>query len=88
MIKQNRIEGLQKYWPALFFLGLGFYEAFFCAVYRNTQKYLLCDTIISFGLGLLYPFGLYLIPGFLRINSIKNKNKKCLYKISKYAQSL
>ena len=33
---------------------------------------------------MLYPFGLNLLPGILRIPALRseNKNKKCLYKIS------
>ena len=50
----------------------------------KTQYHLIKDTIISFGLSLVYPFGIYLIPGILRIPSLSNrKNKKWyLYKIS------
>ena len=56
----------------------------FCAVYNNTQSILIKDTLVSFGLSMLYPFGLNLLPGLLRIPSlrVKNKNKKCLYKTS------
>ena len=43
----------------------------FCAVYENTQIAFIKDSIISFGLGLLYPFALYLIPSVLRIISLK-----------------
>ena len=33
---------------------------------------------------MLYPFGLYLLPGMFRIPALraKNKDKKCLYQIS------
>ena len=57
----------------------------FCAVYINTQLILLIDTIISFVLSMLYPFGLNLFPSLLRILSLGNVNKdrKCMYKISK-----
>ena len=56
----------------------------FCAVYTNTQMILIEDTLISFGLSLLYPFGLNLLPGMLRIPALrsKNKDKKLLYQIS------
>ena len=52
------------------------------------EIYLFKDTIISFGLGLLYPFGYYLLPGIFRIIALRNtaKNKECLYKISKIIQ--
>ena len=56
----------------------------FCIVYNNTQIILIKDTLISFGLSMVYPFGLNLFPGLLRIPSLKanKKDKKCLYKIS------
>ena len=56
----------------------------FCAVYNNTQIILIKDTLISFGLSMLYPFGLNLLPGFFRIPALraKNQDKKILYKIS------
>ena len=50
----------------------------FCAVYKNTKTILLIDTIISFTLSMVYPFGLNLIPGLGRIPALraKEKNKK------------
>ena len=75
-----------------FFLSLVFifffwvYISCFCAVYKNTQIFLITDTLISFALSLIYPFGIYLIPGFLRIPALRSKNKKCLYKISLLVQ--
>ena len=65
-----------------------YYLSCFCAVYKNTQIYVIEDTIISFGLSLLYPFGLNLFPGFFRIPSLrdKNKRKETIYKLSKMIQ--
>ena len=62
----------------------------FCAIYRNTQTHLIKDTLISFGLSLLYPFLFYLIPGFFRIPSLsKEKNKRnYLYIVSKLLQMI
>ena len=56
----------------------------FCGVYKNTQIILIKDTILSFGLSMLYPFGLNLIPGIFRIPSLRasKKDKECLYKVS------
>ena len=56
----------------------------FCAVYKNTQIILIKDTLVSFSLSMIYPFGLNLLPGMFRLPALrsKNKNKKCLYKIS------
>ena len=68
------------------FLTLFWYcIAAFCAVYKNTQNILIKSTLSSFGLSMLYPFGLNLLPGIFRIPSLKaiSKDKECLYKISK-----
>ena len=62
----------------------------FCAIYVNTQSHLIKDTLISFGLSLLYPFGIYLLPGIFRIPSISNRKnkKKYLYSISNMLQMI
>ena len=56
----------------------------FCFVYRNAQIPLIKDTIFSFCLSMIYPFGLNLLPGILRIPSLRaiKKDKQLLYKIS------
>ena len=67
------------------FLTLFWYcIAAFCAVYKNTQIILIKSTLSSFGLSLLYPFGLNLLPGLFRIPSLKaiSQDKECLYKLS------
>ena len=54
----------------------------FCAVYKNTQMILIKDTLISFALTMIYPFGLNLFPGFFRLpalNAVKH-DKECIYK--------
>ena len=71
---------------SLFLLLFWFYLVCFCGIYQNSQIHLIKDTLSSFGLSLLYPFILILLPGILRIPSIKNKNKECLFKISKILQ--
>ena len=62
----------------------------FGAVYKNTQYHLLKNTLISFGLSMLYPFALYFIPGFFRIPALAdhNKKKECIYVFSKILQLL
>ena len=50
----------------------------FCAVYQNTQKIFITDSVSSFLLGLVYPFILYLIPTGLRMLSLRAKEKKNL----------
>ena len=71
----------------LSFLLMDFFWYFistFCSVYVNTQKILIKDTLISFGLSMIYPIGLNLLPGIFRIPALraKKKDKKCLYKTS------
>jgi hypothetical protein len=67
-----------------------YYISLFGVIYRNTQLHLLKDTLISFGLSLIYPFAIYLLPGLLRIPSLSNpkKKKRCLYQLSKILQIL
>ena len=74
----------------LFLIFFWFYVSCFCVVYKNTQIYLIEDTLISFGLSLLYPFGYYLIPGIFRISALKDKQgkKQCQYKVSQLCQSI
>ena len=69
----------------LFMLFFAYFISCFCAVYKNTQIILIKNTLLSFTLSMIYPFGLNLIPGLFRIPAIRasNKDKKCLYKISK-----
>ena len=72
----------------IFLLLFWYYISVFCVVYKNTQIHLIQDTLISFGLSFIYPFGIYLLPGLFRIPSLSNKkgNRKCLYIISKVIQ--
>ena len=61
-----------------------YYLTAFGAVYRNTQISLIKSTTMSYGLSLIYPFGIYLIPGIFRIPALKSdkKDKECFYKVS------
>ena len=56
----------------------------FCAVYENTQITFIKDSLLSFVIGIIYPFVLYLIPSALRIFVLKHPklNLKCIYKLS------
>ena len=74
----------------IFLIFLWYYISMFGAIYRNTQLHLLKDTILSFVLSLIYPFGIYLLPGFFRISSLsENKqNRKCLYDFRKLLQMI
>ena len=63
----------------LLLLFFWYFITCFCAVYTNTQMVLFKDTIISFILSMIYPFGLNLIPGFFRIPALRDKTKKSKY---------
>ena len=67
-----------------------YYISMFCVIYKNTQLHLFKDTIISFGLSMLYPFGIYLLPGLFRIPALSNENnkRKYMYNFSKALQIL
>ena len=74
------------FFPISFIIVLvfGFYVTCFCGVYKNTQIHLITDTGISFGLSLITPFIICLLPAILRIISLKknNKKRKIMYKIA------
>ena len=94
--KKKKIENLFKVIACLkikfnLFFVIGFlflcfcwyYISVFCCVFINTQIILIKDTFLSFGLSLLHPFILNLIPGLFRIPSLKSKNSPFLYSLSK-----
>ena len=68
----------------LFMLFFWYFISGFCAVYKNTQIILIGNTLISFLISMISPFGINLLPGIFRISALraKKKNKSCLYKTS------
>ena len=74
----------------IFLICFWYYISMFGIIYKNTQMHLLKDTLISFGLSLIYPFGIHLVPGIFRIPSLADKKNKrvCLFKFSKVLQLL
>ena len=88
---RNLIKKLKIKFVLYFILGyilllfFWYYISMFDAVYRNTQYLLLEDTLMGFLLSLISPFVIYLFPGLFRIPALtaSQKNKKCLYNISK-----
>ena len=68
----------------IFMFFFWYFISCFCAVYTNTQIILIEDTLITFGLSMVYPFGLKLLPGIFRIPALKDnkKDRKLIYKIS------
>jgi hypothetical protein len=83
----NLIHQLIIRFNIYYFVGLllsacfWYFISAFCAVYKNSQLLLLENTLTSYCLSLIYPFGLNLIPGIFRICALraKNKDKNCLY---------
>ena len=95
-IGKDLFEKLKAKFVVYFIIGFIFlfffwyYISMFCAIYRNTQIHLIKDTLISFGLSFIYPFGFYLLPGIFRISALSNpnKNKKYLYQFSSILQMI
>ena len=92
-IMVDRSKSLKRYLKikfAFFFLvGIScllfcfYFISCFCSVYPNTQIILIENSVFSFFLSMLYPFGLNLLPGMFRIPALRSirKNKECLFKI-------
>ena len=91
LIKKLRIKFILYFIISFIYLiFFWYYISMFGAIYRNTQYHLIKDTLISFGLSMLYPFGIYLLPGLFRIPALADPKKKklYLYKFSKLLQLL
>ena len=92
--KNDKIEKVRKclyikyllfYAISLVFIIIFFYYlSSFCAVYKNTQIFVVKNTLISFLIFLLFPLFFVIIPCCLRIFSLKNNNNEIIYKFSKY----
>ena len=67
-----------------------YYLSSFCAVYQNTQVYIIINTFISFGICIIYSILFSLIPSIFRIVSLKNNNSKNIifYNISQILRKL
>ena len=94
-LEEKKLIGILKIKFILFFLFsfflsfiFAYYVSCFCGIYIHTQIHLIKDTVLSFGLSLIYPFGIYLIPGIFRIPALysKKKNGSYLYKFSQLIQ--
>jgi surface protein len=71
-----------------FFVFSWYYLSSFSAVYQNSQIHLIKNVLITFGISLIYPFIYNFLPAIFRINSLKDRQSKCLYKISEIIQLL
>ena len=69
----------------LIILLFWYYISCFCAIYKNTQLYLIKNALISYSILLLYPFIICLIPVIFRISALKN-SEECFYKINQITQ--
>ena len=81
--KSKKIKSCLKIKLAIFFIFsfllmifFWYFISCFCAVYKNTQNILIKDTLISFSLSMLYPFGLNLLPGIFRIPALRSKRQR------------
>ena len=92
IIKSNELERRIKIKFIIFYIFSFIFMAFFwyfiscfCAVYKNTQTILIEDTFLSFGLSMLYPIGLNVIPGIFRILALRDpkKGRNSIYILSK-----
>ena len=74
----------------IFLIFFWYYLSSFCAVYQNSQVYVIKNTFISFIIGLIYPFFTNLLPGIFRLYSLNSKKDKreCIYKFSQFLQIL
>ena len=67
------------------------YITSFFIIFQNTQMYVIKNTLISFGVSLVAPFILYIIPAFFRKLAVKGDGvhgNYCLYIISQILQSI
>ena len=73
---------------SILLLCFWYYVSIFGVIYKNTQYHLLKDSVMSFGMAILSPLVVYLLPSILRIASLSNpkKKRKCLYNFSKIFQ--
>ena len=62
-----------------------YYLSSFCAVFKNSQIFLIKNTLFSLTFSIFYPFFINILPCTFRLISLKdlNKNKECFYKTSK-----
>jgi hypothetical protein len=68
----------------IFLFFFWYFIACFCGIFVNTQILLIKDTFTSFAISMIYPFGINLIPGILRIIALRDNKgaKDIFYKIS------
>ena len=97
--EDNQVKKTKKYiklkfvlfyiFDFLFLLLFWYYISCFCVVYKNTQIYVIKDSFCSFGISLLFPIGINLLPCILRIAALRaeNQDQECIYKISQFFEN-
>jgi len=71
-----------------FLIVFWYYLSSFCAVYQNTQIFLIINTFVIIAISFIYPFIINFIPAFLRKFALDSKNKECLYKANGIIQMI
>ena len=64
---------------------LWYYLSSLGSVFQNTQIFIAKNAIICFGISLIYPIFINILPTTFRIISLKNK-KRCIYNLSRILQ--
>ena len=93
-LQQKEKRNLIIKYSFFFILGIIFLGIFwlflssFGAVYQNTQIVVFENTLISFGISLVYPFFINVIPCIFRKCSLNSKNHELgfIYSLSKFFQ--
>ena len=93
-LQQKEKRNLIIKYSFFFILGIIFLGIFwlflssFGAVYQNTQIVVFENTLISFGISLVYPFFINVIPCIFRMCSLNSKNHELgfIYSLSKFFQ--
>ena len=82
-IKHIKIKFAFFFTLVIIFLGFfWYYTSAFCSVFSQTQRNMVIDTLMTFGISMLYPFIFCIITCSLRILALK-KQIKCLFYFSK-----
>ena len=72
-----------------FLITFWIYSASFCAVYQNSQIFVIKNALIDLGILLLYPFIYNLFPALFRMIALgKNKTNEFIFKFSQFLQLL
>ena len=69
-------------------LAFCYYISCFCCIYQNTQIHLFKDSLMSFGISLIYPICINILPGIFRIPALSSNkgDKSCIYKLSQFIE--